>query len=206
MKSMIKNTIVIVIITIIAGALLGGVYTLTQEPIALQKEKTKQAACQKVFAEAEHFQVKEYAPEKIQSVLDIAGFDQEAINEVFEACNQNGEKIGYVFSVTTKEGYGGDINFMMGVNLDGVLNGIEIISISETAGLGMKAKEPEFMNQFSGKKVLQFSLTKSGAAQDYEIDALSGATVTSNAMVNGVNAGMAFYNSISEEGGAQTDE
>ncbi|NLG05599.1 MAG: RnfABCDGE type electron transport complex subunit G [Clostridia bacterium] len=206
MKSMIKNTLVIVIITIISGALLGGVYTLTKEPIAVQKEKTKQEACKTVFQKADSFRSIEDVKEETQSILDQAGFDQESIDEIYEACDQSGQKIGYVLSVTSKEGYGGDINFMMGIDMEGVLNGIEIISINETAGLGMKAKEPDFINQFSDRKVQQFTLTKGGASQDYEIDALSGATVTSNAMVNGVNAGLTYFNAICAKGGAETDE
>ena len=62
------------------------------------------------------------------------------------------------------QGYGGDITFTLGIRNDGTVNGYEILSISETAGLGMKAKEDAFKQQFSGKKVDSFAYTKTGAS------------------------------------------
>lgn len=64
----------------------------------------------------------------------------------------------------------------------------------------MNAKTDAFRNQFKDKNVEQFTLTKTGSTADSEIDALSGATITSTAMVNGVNAGLAAFSSL---GGAK---
>ena len=89
----------------------------------------------------------------------------------------------------------------MGVQKDGTLNGISILSISETAGLGMKADTDDFKNQFRDKKVEKFQYTKTGAASEDEIDAISGATITTNAVTNGVNAGLAAFQYM--EGGEQ---
>lgn len=89
----------------------------------------------------------------------------------------------------------------MGVQNDGTLNGISILSIEETAGLGMKADTDEFKDQFKDKKVEKFTYTKNGAAADDEIDAISGATITTNAMTNGINAGLCAFRYV--EGGAQ---
>ncbi len=61
------------------------------------------------------------------------------IDEVMLAKDDQGMNLAYAFTVTTSEGYGGDIQFAMGVQDDGTLNGISILSISETAGLGMRA-------------------------------------------------------------------
>ena len=93
----------------------------------------------------------------------------------------------------------------MGVADDGTLNGISLLSISETAGLGMRAGEV-LVPQFAGKQVEQFSYTKTGAASDDQIDAISGATITTNAVVNGVNAGLlCFQKKLNmTEGGAAT--
>ena len=112
-----------------------------------------------------------------------------------------GNELGYAFTVTTAEGYGGDIQFAMGIRDDGTLNGISILSISETAGLGMRATTDDFKNQFKDKNVEKFTYTKTGAASEDEIDALSGATITTNAMTNGVNAGLAAFRY--EKGGSQ---
>ena len=87
----------------------------------------------------------------------------------------------------------------MGVKADGTLNGISFLSIGETAGLGMKATEDKFKDQFKDKKVPKLSYTKNGAKSDDEIDALSGATITTNAVTNGVNAGLYYIRKINGE-------
>ena len=129
----------------------------------------------------------------IRDQLDQEGYKAQSIEEVMRAEDQSGETLGYAFTVTTSEGYGGDIQFAMGVQDDGTLNGISILSISETAGLGMRATTDDFKNQFKDKNVEKFTYTKTGATSDDEIDALSGATITTNAMTNGVNAGLAAF-------------
>ena len=88
----------------------------------------------------------------------------------------------------------------MGIDNEGTVKGIEILKISETAGLGMKAKESRFKDQFAEKKVAQFSYTKTGASADFEIDAISGATITTKAVTNAVNAGLAFYGNLGGAG------
>ena len=119
-----------------------------------------------------------------------------------EAKDASGELMGYVITVTTKEGYGGDIRFSIGVRLDGTVNGISILSISETAGLGMQA-EAVLKPQFAGKNVEKFAYTKNGAAADNEIDAISGATITTNAVTNGVNAGLYYFQTVLGGGDGQ---
>ena len=81
----------------------------------------------------------------------------------------------------------------MGVRNDGTLNGISLLSISETAGLGMEAGKV-LVPQFKDRKAAQFTYTKTGALQPDEIDAISGATITTNAITNGVNLGLYYFN------------
>lgn len=187
MKEMIKNAAILFLITLISGALLGIVYDVTKEPIQQQKEKAKQEAYKEVFASAESFESVSVDGSGIGTKLKAAGLDAD-LNEVVAAKDANGV-LGYVITVTDHEGYGGDIQFAVGIMMDGTMNGISILSISETAGLGMRADEvlkPQFVN----KKVNQFSYTKSGSTSDDQIDAISGATITTNAVVNGVNAAL----------------
>ncbi len=80
----------------------------------------------------------------------------------------------------------------LGIDRDGTLNGISILEISETPGLGMKAEEV-LKPQFSGKNVAEFEYTKSGAASENQIDAISGATITTKAVTGGVNAGLKVF-------------
>lgn len=188
---MFKDTVILLVITLVAGLLLGLVYQITKEPIAVQKEKAKQEACKEVFADAASF-VEVEAVQPDAQEWAAAGFAQEKIDEVMEAQDASGAVLGYVITVTTKEGYGGDIRFTVGITKDGTVNGIAILEIAETAGLGMRAEEV-LAPQFANKSVERFEYTKSGAVSDSQIDAISGATITTNAVTNGVNAGLYYF-------------
>lgn len=202
MNKIVKDTIAITAITLVAGLALGFVQDITADPIAEQKLKAKEAAYMAVFAEAESFGeivLGEEGAQSLAAYLDENGYGAQNVDEVMTAFDADGKEIGHAFTITTSEGYGGNIQFAMGVKCDGTLNGISILSISETAGLGMKADTDEFKGQFSNKNVEKFVVTKNGATSDDQIDALSGATVTSNAMTNGVNAGLCAFQYV--EGG-----
>lgn len=186
MKSMIKDAAILFAITLIAGLLLGVVYEVTKNPIAEQKVLRKNKACKEVFQDAAGFKTLELS-EAVSEESSAA-----TINEVSKAVAENGTVLGYVLDITTHEGYNGDIQFTMGIKMDGTVNGISLLSIAETPGLGMKAEEV-LKPQFAGKNVGQFSYTKTGALAPDQIDAISGATITTNALVNGVNAGLEFF-------------
>ena len=193
-NTILKDTLALVLITLVAGAALGGVYTITADPIAHQNQLAKDEAYKAVFADADTFEVIiDQEDAQLEAYLDENGYPAQTINEVVQAMDNSGSPLGYAFTVTTSEGYGGDIQFAMGVKDDQTLNGISILSISETAGLGMKADTDEFKGQFADKNVEAFQYTKNGASADNEIDALSGATITTNAVVNGVNAGLCAF-------------
>lgn len=192
MKGMIKDALILLVITLLSGLILGTVYHITKDPIAAQNEKAQTQACQAVFEYAADFETVELskltAPEE---VLVSQGYENISIDRILSARNQAGEVLGYVVSVTSHEGYGGDIQFYMGVTIDGRTNGISILQIAETPGLGMKAEEV-LVPQFSDKFVDAFSYTKTGAMQEHEIDAISGATITTSAITKGVNAGLSY--------------
>ena len=198
MNTILKNTISITVITLVAGLALGVVQDITAGPIATQAEKSKEEAYKAVFEDASSFS--EYSlddtnqAEDLVAYLNDNGFTAQTIDEIMVAEDASGETLGYTFTVTDSEGYGGDIQFAMGVQNDGTLNGISILSISETAGLGMKATTDSFKDQFT--------YTKTGSTSDDQIDAISGATITTNAMTNGVNAGLCAFRYV--EGGAES--
>ena len=198
-NTIIKDTLILTLITLVAGGLLGMVYEVTKEPIAQQAEKEKQEAYKAVFEDADSFEVCVEADDAdLAAYLTENGFEAQTVNEVMEAKDASGETIGYALNMTTSEGYGGDISFSMGVTLDGTLNGISILDINETAGLGMNATKDEFKGQFAGKQVDAFEVTKSGAASDNEINAISGATITSKDITGGVNAGLCAFEYVKE--------
>lgn len=197
-KSIIADCIKLCVITVIAGFLLGLVYNVTKAPIAAQEEKTKQEAYKAVFTDASEFKNTDFDKNAVQKVLDKKGLGQNTITEIAQAVDQNGKILGYVFSVTNPEGYGGDVSLSVGVRNDGTVNGYETLTINETAGLGMKATEDEFKSQFKNKKAEQFEVVKdgSGANDDAKIDAISGATITSRAVTSAVNSCVAYADSL----------
>lgn len=201
MKRILNDTIAFFAITLIAGLLLGGVYTITKEPIKDAQERAKQEAYKSVFKEATQFEITEIEQKQAEKILSEHGYKDNIIDEVVCAKGANGELLGYVITVISTAGYGGNIQFSMGITVDGALNGYSILSISETAGLGMKATEEKFSSQFENKQVTKFEVTKNGASSDQEIDAISGATITSKAITNGINAGLCFFqcNYLEEE-------
>ena len=193
-NTIVKDTLAITLITLVAGLALGGIQGITAEPIAQQRQLAKEEAYKAVFSDADSFEtIVEAEDPEIEAYLDESGYPSQTINEVVQALDASGSPIGYAFTVTTSEGYGGDIQFAMGVKDDNTMNGISILTIAETAGLGMKADTDEFKSQFADKNVEKFEYTKNGATEDSQIDALSGATITTNAMVNGVNAGLCAF-------------
>ena len=193
MKNILKNTAILTAITLIAGTLLGLVFEITKEPIAVAKEKAKQEAYMAVISEAESFEeYKEFDADKASELLKGAGFDNCDVVEAAVAKKGN-DNIGAVVTVVDHEGYGGDIKISVGILNDGTVKGIEMLEIGETAGLGMKATEPDFKDQFKDKNVSEFFYTKQGAKADNEIDALSGATITTNAVTNGVNSALVYF-------------
>lgn len=192
-KQMIKDSLILFGITLIAGLLLGGVYAITKGPIAQAQIDKQQAAYQSVFADAVSFQeIGQSSPEAIAKLLLTAGYEKDRIDETKLAVDAAGTPLGYVMTVTSTEAYSGELQIAVGIRLDGTVNQISFLSLSETMGLGMEAKQPAFYEQFSNKKVNAFSYTKSGAVADNEIDALSGATITSNAVTNAVNAAIVY--------------
>lgn len=198
-NTIIKDAMILTLITLVAGGILGLVYEITKEPIAKQQEMAKQEAYKSVFEDADSFEVcVEEGDGELAAYLAENGFEAQTINEVMEAKDASGETLGYAINLTTSEGYGGDITFSMGVREDGTLNGISILTISETAGLGMNATKDEFKNQFQNKQAEAFEVTKTGAAADNQINAISGATITSNAVTKGVNSGLCAFEYVKE--------
>ena len=114
------------------------------------------------------------------------------VTNVYVASDSNGSKLGYVITLSTKEGHGDNITFSMGITNDRLLNGVSILSSNETVGLGLEA-DKVLVPQFNGKNVQFFTYTKTGSTSDSEIDAISSATITTNAFVNAVNAGLDYF-------------
>ena len=194
MSKIVKNTLILTAITVISGLLLGVVYDITKEPIAAAQENTKQEAFRAVLSDASSFETMEdFDASAALSLLQENGYASDEITEVAEGIDGSGETVGYVINVMSHEAYDGDLEVSVGIASDGTVKGIEMLSISETAGLGMKADEAEFKDQFKDKNVEKFSYTKSGESGDDKIDAISGATITTNAVTNAVDSALVYF-------------
>lgn len=203
MNKIIKDALVLLIITLVAGAALGLVYEVTKDPIAIGAEKAKQEAYAAVFADAT-FEEDSNVTAKVKELGQT--YDGALVTEVLVAKGSDGSVAGYVMSLTAKEGYGGAITLTMGVKADGTITGLTVLDASETAGLGAKCKEPEFQSQFPGKHGPDMVVVKGGGAKETEIDAISGATITSKAITKAVNAGLKFVTELDGSAATQPSE
>lgn len=205
-SQMLKEAAILFVITLIAGVLLGYVYELTKEPIRVQQEKAVQAACMAVFPGADTqglvFEDIMYVPdETLAGQLADKGV---SIGTVYKAAAQDGTLCGYVVESTSSEGYGGNIVLYTGVSTEGTVGGVSILTITETAGLGMEA--PNVLTpQFAGRQADQFTYTKAGSRSDSEVDAISGATITTKAVVNAVNGGVSVAQELLQQGGGANE-
>jgi len=137
----------------------------------------------------------EQAAETRMVVLPTASeFEATEDESVYMGIDSAGNLVGYAISVTQK-GYGGEIEIMVGINSDGSVSGVSILSHNETPGLGANATKDTFLSQYKGASDAQ-KVTKDGG----EIDSITGATITSRAVTNAVNSALEKYNAI--EGGA----
>ena len=197
-KSMIKNALILFAITLVAGVLLGLVYQVTKDPIAYQEKLAQDKANQSVFASATTFEDIEI--NETEAEADLAEYPGVSFESVKKALDSAGNILGYVIQVKSK-GYGDFIEYTVGITEEGNINGISIIKIAETPGLGMNA-EKVIAPQFVDKDATFFKVVKSGQLSDAstEIEAISGATITSRAVTNGVDAAVSYFENVLKGG------
>lgn len=201
-NSIVKDAIVLFLITLLSGLALGVVHELTLEPIAAAQQAAANKTYQEVFPDAVTFETTEELAGKVEEAnLDAVnwGYGAVTIDECLEAKNGAGEVLGYVINATSPDGYAGDLQISVGISKDKKVLGLGFLSISETPGLGLKANEPAFKDQFVGKDASgDIERIKTGTANEKQFNALSGATYTSTAVGNALNAAIRFFNNISE--------
>lgn len=178
-KEIIKIGLTLFAITAVSATLLATVNKLTAPVIAKNQLKKTYASMEKVISNAKEFQ-------------PINLSDTDKISEAYFALDANGEKIG-VCVISKSYGYGGEITVLTGV-VGGKICGIDILSHTETPGLGAKTTNPDFKEQFEGKTNC-ISIVKSGASGN-EINAISGATISSTAVTNAVNEALKFSSEV----------
>ncbi len=191
--SYLRDALIIFAITVVSGVLMAIVFQVTMKPIERKTERAKQEAYQAVFEEGETFESNEELMARVdefETELEEEGDKSNVIDDCSEVLDADGTQLGYVVTVISKEGYGGTIGLAMGVDNDGVVTGMEILNMSETPGLGAQCTEEDFTGQFAGVPAEELTVTTDGKQAENEIDAITGATITSNAVVGAVNAGI----------------
>ena len=179
-QEIVKPTAVLFAICVVISAALAGTNLLTRDRIA-QQELLKAEESRKIVLPA---------AEEFESQEDGAYYTGSA----------GGQLVGYVFE-TEASGYGGKVKVMTGIDAEGAITGVVILSHDETPGLGANAEKPDFLNQFlqqapeGGLEVIKYQTPGEG-----QIQAMTGATVTSTAVTNAVNQAIAQYNTV--KGGA----
>lgn len=196
-KGIPKSAVILCVITLIAGVCLSGVYGLTKDTIEQQQMAANAASYQEVCPDAESFS---YDESITAAVNDLGGevygseFGNVYINEVAVGTDASGNLAGYVLSVTSGDGFDGNITLSVGISADGTVTGIAFTELNETAGMGSLCGEDEFKSQFAGVNTDHFVLNKTGGSTaENEIDSVSGASTSSGAVVNAVNAALDFY-------------
>ncbi|MBR3587974.1 MAG: FMN-binding protein [Clostridia bacterium] len=179
-KEIAVPAITLFLIAAICTAILAVTDSVTAPKIAENNAQTEIAARQLVFKDAKAFS-------------DVKTVEEASY---VEALDETGTVIGYVFTTSSK-GYGGEIKIMTGIGADGKVTGMEILAIEETAGLGMNAKKDDFKNQYVSNTG-DFTVVKSDAGEN-EIQALTGATITSQAVTDAVNNAVEIFRTV--EGG-----
>ena len=168
LTTILKNTAILLVITVVAAIALSFVYELTKEPIALAEQQKKIAAYQAVYTDAASFGDMPEAAATLKAYnATLSGGT--AVEEIFTADTASGEKLGYVLAVTAK-GYGGDVRIALGIDTSGKVVGYSVLSHSETPGFGANMENADVKAQFIGI---------TGADQ---LDGITGATFTTAAL------------------------
>lgn len=171
------------LICLVATLLLSLTNSVTKGQIERVQKEAADAARKLVCADAASFE-------------EASGY---ADAEVYKALDAGGSLIG--FAVTTSgKSYGGNIDVMTGFDTEGRITGVQILNIEDTPGLGMNAKKDAFRDQFGGRTAEDLTVSKT-ASLDTEIQALTGATITSKAVTKCVND--AYSAVFKTEGGAE---
>lgn len=189
MREMIKPTVVLLVICLAVGISLSLANDVTSGIISERTQKSADDARREVITRNTNI---DFNFVRIDNWRDIAGTSEDygMVKEVFEAVR--GETLhGYVMTVCPK-GFGGEIEMMVGVSASGMVTGVKILSNNETPGLGAKVAEAKHTAQYRGIPVgMELKLIKNRAKNDLnEVQAVSGATISSAAVVSGTQCAM----------------
>lgn len=182
-KDILIPAVALLVICLVATTLLAGTNVITSEKIAINAVETEKMSRMLVLPEGKNYGEVTTLP---GGITYCAGTDD------------SGNQVGYVFTAGAK-GYGGTVSVMVGLDNEGVITGVEILSHAETPGLGANAVKPDFKNRFLGKSG---TLTVDKVSNDGQnIQAITAATITSKAVTAAVNSVTAAFEELNLTGG-----
>jgi Na+-translocating ferredoxin:NAD+ oxidoreductase subunit G len=197
LRDLVKPSIVLLLICFVVTAALAATYLGTRDTIDERGRLDAESARKEVLAAAESFKPVEDLAALINGKPEL-----EKVKEAYIALSGDAV-VGYVFSTTTK-GYGGNIKITVGVDTKGSVSGVKIGDNTETPGLGTKAAEKPFISQFDNLLPQEpLKVVKNSKTKPEEINAVSGATITSKAVVGAVQAALDMTAELGKKEGGQ---
>lgn len=189
MREMVKPTFSLFVICLAVAFALAFVNSITKDTIAQRAIADAEEQRRLVLSEADSFKLLEGWEDKDESGLVL---------EAYEAYSGD-TLVGYVFSAF-QSGFGGEIPVTVGINNEGKITGVKVGSNEETPGLGSKTADDAFLNQYKDKDINQeFKVVKVPAKDDSEIQAVSGATISSTAVTDAVSASVALGSKLLQQ-------
>lgn len=182
MKETIKLTVRLFLITAIAGFVLAFANSFTS-PVIKERERLQyEEALREVFADADKFETLEDG--KLNSIkTKIKNIEK------VELAKKSDKTVGYVFKTLGKNGYGGDISMLMAINNENqTIVGFKVLKHSETPGLGSRVTTDEYAKSVIGNTVKEHLVKNLNPEADNDIQAITGTTISVNAVLNGLNA------------------
>lgn len=171
MKEMMKITLSLVAIFIAAGLIMGVTYKITS-PIKFKAEKKEKEEA-----------LKEMAPEATEPITPAGKWSVHNKNFEYYAATANGKPVAYIAS-TAGKGYSSFIQMLVAIGADLRIRDVKVLGMNETPGLGDQVLEKSFLDQFKGKMLTQVVLIKGETKEN--IQAISGATISSRGVTNGI--------------------
>ncbi|MCK4550302.1 MAG: RnfABCDGE type electron transport complex subunit G, partial [Candidatus Krumholzibacteria bacterium] len=182
MKEIIRLCFVLTIIAAVSAGVLAYVNEKTAEPIAKALLEEKMSAVRSVLPPYDN------EPDKDMITIGLADGDS---LEVYRG-QKDGAVTGAAFAITSPDGYSGDIEFMIGVDGEGVMQGLMVLNHLETPGLGAKIQNEDFRGQYKGKSLENpelWEVTKDGG----NFIAITGATISSRAITRAAARGLKLF-------------
>lgn len=200
-STLLKDAVALFLITLISGLALSSVNEITKAPREQQTREKAEKAYSELFADASFAELDGAADNVRPEEID-ASFSKVSIDKVVRASDTSGNIMGYIVQVTTKEGYKPPMTLVIGYTKDQRLTGLKYIKFNENKNVG--TVQGTFTEQFVGATAERFSFD---GKEGVKVDAVSGSTMSSKAILNAVNAGIAFINENMESlGGWEVED